>query len=200
MIFVFPTVLYYYNRPSLFCQPLLQKFCPPFFAGRGLSSAKALSFRDFATHGCLHTRENSPPVCRLQSRLKNAEPRKIASLPRLFCEKPLQYPCRYAILYASFARIIRAKHGGVLKWPKRSVLKNSHYCLCKIVKTLDLIGVFVGSSAHCEKRFSQFSRKFLAVFSQFPNVFEPILNWFGDYLGQFNILRRDIEVVITRRS
>ena len=123
MIFVFPTVLYYYNRPSLFCQPLLQKFCPPFFAGRGLSSAKTPSFRDFATHGCLHTRENSPPVCRLQSRLKNAEPRKIASLPRLFCEKPLQYPCRYAILYASFARIIRAKHGGVLKWPKRSVLK-----------------------------------------------------------------------------
>ena len=89
MIFVFPTVLYYYNRPSLFCQPLLQKFCPPFFAGRGRFSAKALSFRDFATHGCLHTRENSPPVCRLQSRLKNAEPRKIASLPRLFLQKAL---------------------------------------------------------------------------------------------------------------
>ena len=81
-----------------------------------------------------------------------------------------------------------------------AVLKNSRYCHCKIVKTLDFIGVFVGSSARCEKRFSQFSRKFLAGFSQFPNVFEPILNWFGDYLGQFNSLRRHIEAVITRLS
>ena len=48
--------------------------------------------------------------------------------------------------------------------------------------------------------FSQISRKFLAVFSQFPKVFEPILNWFGDYLGLFNSLRRHIEAVITRLS
>ena len=81
-----------------------------------------------------------------------------------------------------------------------AVLKNSRYCHCKIAKTLDYIGLFVGSSARCEKRFSQFSRKFLAGFSQFPNVFEPILNWFGDYLGQFNSLRRHIEAVITRLS
>ena len=81
-----------------------------------------------------------------------------------------------------------------------AVLKNSRYCHCKIVKTLDFIGVFGGSSARCEMAFSQFSRKFLAGFSQFPNVFEPILNWFGDYLGQFNSLRRHIEAVITRLS
>ena len=48
--------------------------------------------------------------------------------------------------------------------------------------------------------FSQISRKFLAVFSQFPKGFEPILNWFGDYLGLFNSLRRHIEAVITRLS
>lgn len=81
-----------------------------------------------------------------------------------------------------------------------AVLKNSRYCHCKIVKTLDFIGLFGGSSARCEMAFSQFSRKFLAGFSQFPNVFEPILNWFGDYLGQFNSLRRHIEAVITRLS
>ena len=83
---------------------------------------------------------------------------------------------------------------------KELVLKNSRFCHCKIVKTLDFIEFFGCSSALCEMAFSQFSRKFLAVFSQFPNVFEPILNWFGDYLGQFNSLRRHIEAVITRLS
>ena len=81
-----------------------------------------------------------------------------------------------------------------------AVLKNSRFCHCKIVKTLDFIGFFAGSSALCEMVISQFSRKFLAVFSQFPKVFEPILNWFGDYLGLFNSLRRHIEAVITRLS
>lgn len=80
------------------------------------------------------------------------------------------------------------------------VLKTSFVCLCNLSKTLDFIDFFEGSIARCEKRFSQFSRKFLAGFSQFPNVFEPILNWFGDYLGQFNSLRRHIEAVITRLS
>ena len=89
---------------------------------------------------------------------------------------------------------------GMRSGHNEAVLKNSRYCHCKIVKALDFIGFFVGSSARCEKRFSQFSRKFLAGFSQFPNVFEPILNWFGDCLGQFNSLRRHIEAVITRLS
>ena len=35
----------------------------------------------------------------------------------------MQYAPLCGILYASFARFIHAKYGGVLKWPKRSVLK-----------------------------------------------------------------------------
>lgn len=81
-----------------------------------------------------------------------------------------------------------------------AVLKNSRFRHSKIAKTLDFIGFFGCSSALCEMAFSQFSRKFLAVFSQFPKGFEPILNWFGDYLGLFNSLRRHIEAVITRLS
>ena len=91
-------------------------------------------------------------------------------------------------------------HSNYTRISSEAVLKNSRYCHCKVVKTLDFIGLFGGSSARCEMAFSQFSRKFLAGFSQFPNVFEPILNWFGDYLGQFNSLRRHIEAVITRLS
>lgn len=111
------------------------------------------------------------------------------------CGKPKPFGKPNENGYAFFHNTERYRSGH-----NEAVLKNSRYCHCKIVKTLDFIGVFVGSSARCEKRFSQFSRKFLAGFSQFPNVFEPILNWFGDYLGQFNSLRRHIEAVITRLS
>ena len=41
-----------------------------------------------------------------------------------------------------------------------AVLKTSFVCLCNFLKTLDFIGFFAGSSALCEKRFAQFSRKF----------------------------------------
>ena len=41
-----------------------------------------------------------------------------------------------------------------------AVLKTSFVCLCNLLKTLDFIGFFAVCSARCEKRFSQFSRKF----------------------------------------
>ena len=88
-----------------------------------------------------------------------------------------------------------------------AVLKNSRFCHCKIVKTLDFIEVFGCSSALCEKPFSQFSRnllasfsQFLAIFLQYPKRFEPIFKGTKDYSGQFNNLRRHIEAVITRLS
>ena len=124
---------------------------------------------------------SSGGVCEVDStnRVRRAAPQKLR-----------KYDARCCII---FTEGYRSGHN-------EAVLKNSRYCHCKIVKALDFIGVFVGSSARCEMAFSQFSRKFLAGFSQFPKVFEPILNWFGDYLGQFNSLRRHIEAVITRLS
>ena len=66
-----------------------------------------------------------------------------------------------------------------------AVLKNSRYCHCKVVKTLDFIGFFTTEYALCEKRFSQFSRNF---------------PWLGlRFLIKLNT-RRVFEVVITRRS
>ena len=41
-----------------------------------------------------------------------------------------------------------------------AVLKTSFVCLCIPSKTLDFIGVSASLDALCEKRFSQFSRKF----------------------------------------
>ena len=41
-----------------------------------------------------------------------------------------------------------------------AVLKTSFVCLCNFLKALDFIGFFASSDALCEKRFSQFSRKF----------------------------------------
>ena len=41
-----------------------------------------------------------------------------------------------------------------------AVLKTSFVCLCNFLKSLDFVGFFAGSSALCEKRFSQFSRNF----------------------------------------
>lgn len=47
------------------------------------------------------------------------------------------------------------------EWSIAAVLKTSFVCLCNLSKTLDFIDFFEGSIARCEKRFSQFSRKFL---------------------------------------
>ena len=70
-----------------------------------------------------------------------------------------------------------------------AVLKNSRFRHSKIAKTLDFIGFFGCSSALCEMAFSQFSRKFLASFSQFFHNFRRFSNpfWIGsvtiwDYL------------------
>ena len=41
-----------------------------------------------------------------------------------------------------------------------AVFKTSFVCLCNFLKSLDFVGFFAGSSALCEKRFSQFSRNF----------------------------------------
>ena len=70
-----------------------------------------------------------------------------------------------------------------------AVLKTSFVCLCNHLKTLDFIGFFGCSFARCEMAFSQFSRKFLASFSQFFHNFRRFSNpfWIGsvtiwDYL------------------
>ena len=59
-----------------------------------------------------------------------------------------------------------------------AVLKNSRFRHSKIAKTLDFIGFFGCSSALCEMAFSQFSRKFLASFSQFFHNFRRVSNPF----------------------
>ena len=71
----------------------------------------------------------------------------------------------------------------------KALLKNSRFRHSKIAKTLDFIGFFGCSSALCEMAFSQFSRKFLASFSQFFHNFRRVSNpfWIGsvtiwDYL------------------
>ena len=70
-----------------------------------------------------------------------------------------------------------------------AVVKNSRFRHSKIATTLDFIGFFGCSSALCEMAFSQFSRKFLASFSQFFHNFRRVSNpfWIGsvtiwDYL------------------
>ena len=59
-----------------------------------------------------------------------------------------------------------------------AVLKTSFVCLCNFLKTLDFIGFFAGSSALCEKRFSQFSRNLLATFLHFLAISEAFRTHF----------------------
>ena len=93
-------------------------------------------------------------TCRLQ-----------ASLTRLrgVCEADSQISLRAASQVV--LRIYDALHCIIYTQEYRSghneaVLKTSFVCLCNLSKTLDFIDFFEGSIARCEKRFSQFSRKF----------------------------------------
>ena len=75
--------------------------------------------------------------------------------------------------YAFFHNTERYRSGH-----NEAVLKNSRFRHSKIAKTLDFIGFFGCSSALCEMAFSQFSRKFLASFSQFFHNFRRVSNPF----------------------
>ena len=69
-------------------------------------------------------------------------------------------------------------HSNSTRISSEAVLKNSRFCHCKIMKTLDFIEFFGCSSALCEKRFSQFSRNLLATFLHFLAISEAFRTHF----------------------